>query len=147
MWPAARQLGLPGPAALAVRCLAGVADCLAQGRLKSRLWPAAADWLFIHPCLPCDGPGGTQTGSDLAHFTEPRIKAKHMFHLVGQEFGMGILPGWQSTLSTNKQETENRNTIERSFSTPCWIHSQSVVTSPLALRIVARLCFCFRFPV
>ena len=35
IWPAARQLGLPAPGALAFRCLAGVAYRLAQGRLES----------------------------------------------------------------------------------------------------------------
>ena len=107
----------------------------------------AADRLFIHPCLPCDGPVGTQAGLDVSHSTGLRIETEHMFHVVGQNLSVGILPGWQSTLSINKQESKNRNTLERSFSKPCLIHGQSVVTSPLALRIIVRFCFCFCRPI
>ena len=44
VWPARGQPGLLGPAALAVRCLAWVSHCLAQGLLESWLWPAPAVW-------------------------------------------------------------------------------------------------------
>ena len=107
--------------------------CLLRGRLLFAVWlgwliawprdawkaeRAAADRLFIHPCLPCDGPVGTQAGLDHAHSTGPSIETKQMFHVAGQDLSVGILPGWQSTFSINEQESRNRNTIERFFQSP-----------------------------
>ena len=73
-------MGLSGRLLASLGCLAQPRllfavwlGCLAQKRLRSRFWPAAADRLFIHPCLPCDGPGGTQIDLpvDRAHSTGP----------------------------------------------------------------------------
>ena len=40
-------------------------------------------------------------------------KSKHMFRLLGQVLSVGIFNKWQSTLSINKQDNENRNTTAR----------------------------------
>ena len=108
--------------------------CLLRGRLLCAVWlgwliawprddrkakRTVADRLFIHPCRPCDGPVGTQAGLDVSHSTGRRIETGHMFHVVGQNLSVGILPGWQSTHSITKQESKNINTLERSFSKPC----------------------------
>ena len=68
-------------------------------------------------------------------------------HSEGQFFNGGIVHGLQSTVGINKQDNADTNTIERFFSkhrpTRTKMKFDFHEDYPIALKMNARLCFCF----